>query len=64
MICPHCHKPISRSDAARALRSDKSHRAKVLRPCKFCGRKFGAREMRKHVPECPKKPIRSSQPNR
>ncbi len=29
---------------------------KVLRPCPFCKKKFGAREMRTHKPVCPKKP--------
>jgi hypothetical protein len=28
-------------------------RAKVLRPCKFCGRKYGARDLRAHLPRCP-----------
>lgn len=27
----------------------------VLRPCLKCGAEFGAREMRKHMPVCPKK---------
>ena len=27
----------------------------VLRPCPFCRKEFGAAELRKHKPECPKK---------
>lgn len=33
---------------------------KVLKPCKFCGQQYGAREMRKHLPECSHKPLFNS----
>jgi len=33
---------------------------KVLRPCPFCRKKFGTRELREHKPRCPKKPARAS----
>jgi hypothetical protein len=28
---------------------------RVLRPCEWCGKEFGAREMRRHIPHCPKR---------
>lgn len=28
---------------------------KKLRPCPYCSKEFGAREMRIHVPRCPKR---------
>jgi hypothetical protein len=31
-------------------------RAKVMRPCPWCGWRFGARDLRKHVPVCSKSP--------
>jgi hypothetical protein len=34
------------------------HRPKVLTPCKHCGKLFGAAEVRRHWPVCPKKPKR------
>jgi len=30
-------------------------RPKVMRPCKFCRKKFGARDMRTHLPQCEKR---------
>ena len=27
----------------------------VLRPCPYCGDEFGARAMREHTPQCPKR---------
>src|SRR5208337_797665 len=36
-------------ESARQLRSP---RAKVLRQCPKCGEPFGARELRKHLPQC------------
>jgi hypothetical protein len=39
----------------RRLRAGHTARPKVLRPCPKCGRPFGARELRKHIPDCPKK---------
>jgi len=29
---------------------------KKLRPCEFCGKEFGAREMLHHLPRCVKRP--------
>jgi len=42
-------------EAARLLaaRRKRAGRKKVLRPCPTCGQKFGAREMREHLPSCP-----------
>lgn len=33
-------------------------KAKIERPCPFCGEKFGARELREHIPHCPKGTIK------
>ena len=30
-------------------------RPPIMRACKWCKEKFGAREMRAHVPNCPKR---------
>jgi hypothetical protein len=38
-----------------ALKRDGPPRAKVLRPCPYCSRNFGARELRLHIPTCQKK---------
>jgi hypothetical protein len=27
----------------------------ILRPCEYCGKEFSARELRAHVPHCPKR---------
>jgi hypothetical protein len=42
----------------RRNRASRKHqpRAKVKRPCQHCSRMFGARDLRAHVPVCPKKP--------
>lgn len=37
-----------------AVNRETPARAKVLRPCSMCGKEFGAREMLKHIPRCPK----------
>jgi len=41
-------------ESARRLRARqlRSPRAKVLRQCPKCGEPFGARELRKHLPQC------------
>ena len=41
-------------ESARRLRARQLHspRAKVLRQCPKCGEPFGARELRKHLPQC------------
>ena len=36
------------------------HKPKTPTPCKHCGKIFGAAEVRKHWPVCPKKPIRGT----
>lgn len=36
----------------RRIRAGRSPRAKVLTPCPKCGNKFGARDLRKHIPAC------------
>lgn len=36
---------------ARAMQTEPP-RPKVLRPCPKCGKEFGARELRKHIPRC------------
>ena len=41
-------------------RQKMGHRPKVPTPCKHCGKLFGAAEVRKHWPVCPKKPIRGT----
>jgi hypothetical protein len=45
------------SESARRLRARQavSPRPKVLRQCEHCLQPFGAREMRKHLPMCPKR---------
>ena len=60
--CPHCHHPLNprflRSVVARMnnrLRTPVGP-PKVPRPCRYCQKEFGAREMRKHRPQCPKNP--------
>ena len=30
---------------------------KIMRPCQWCGHPYSARDMRKHVSQCPKKPL-------
>ena len=62
--CPKCHKRLptdfllAAAGAARArLRPPENRRgkAKILKPCPFCKKKFGVAEMRTHKPVCPKK---------
>jgi hypothetical protein len=40
------------SEAGRRRGTSSSRRAKVLRPCPKCGAKFGARELKAHLPQC------------
>ena len=35
-----------------ARRRRSGGRSLVNRPCQFCGKEFGAREMRVHIPQC------------
>ena len=59
--CPHCRRPLStkflRSAVGQMYNRLRTPTGppKVLRPCRFCSKKFGAREMREHLPRCPKK---------
>ena len=41
-------------------RQKMGHRPKVPTACKHCGKIFGAAEVRRHWPVCPKKPIRGT----
>jgi hypothetical protein len=41
-----------RSELARSI-AKLPRGTKILRPCPFCSKPFGAREMRTHVPRCP-----------
>lgn len=45
------------SESAKRLRArqPKPPRPKVKRPCEFCQELFGARDMRKHRPQCPRR---------
>ena len=55
LVCPHCEKHIDAATVARAMFGnwENSGRKKVLRPCpKGCGEKYGAREMKAHIPRC------------
>jgi predicted Zn-ribbon and HTH transcriptional regulator len=42
------------SAAARISRSRARNKPKVMRPCGMCGEMFGAKELRDHLPRCPK----------
>jgi len=55
--CPHCQKHIDAAVVARAMFSsghwENAGRKKILRPCpKGCGKEYGAREMKAHIPRC------------
>lgn len=39
-----------------AAKRKKPPRAKVLKPCPKCGKEFGVRDMRKHIPGCGSSP--------
>lgn len=56
--CPHCHQSIPRKAIATYIASQGAGNPNfkpVIRPCKKCGESFGARDMRIHIPVCPKK---------
>ena len=38
-----------------AKRPEAHGKPKVMRPCPHCGIEFGAREIRVHLPRCPRK---------
>jgi len=44
-----------RGNRSRKTRGAGTGRPPVLTPCAFCGKPFSARDMRRHVPACPKK---------
>ena len=57
--CPHCHQKLSEKWIKQQYKRFLGQgRPKTLRPCGFCGRIFGYREMRTHVPQCRKNPRR------
>jgi hypothetical protein len=64
--CPHCRRPLPakflRSAAGKIYNRLRTPTGppKVLRPCPFCRKKLGAREMRLHMPRCPKRSSRRS----
>src|ERR1700722_13385155 len=59
--CPHCRRPLStkflRSAVGQMYNRLRTPTGppKVLRPCGFCSKKFGPREMRENRPGWPKK---------
>jgi hypothetical protein len=59
--CPHCDHVLS-DEWIKAAHSRVAGRIggrpRVLRPCLFCKKKFGARELRGHIPRCDKAPGR------
>lgn len=67
LICPNCHTKIpvkaAKSFCGKLSVWQRKHDKgpeKVMRPCPFCEKDFGARELRKHKPRCPRKPVRSA----
>lgn len=44
------------AEAGRRRRAMASTRPKVLHECQHCGKMFGAAEVRKHRPVCPRNP--------
>jgi hypothetical protein len=60
--CPRCHSLLQEAFLRSAVgrMNNRLHTPtgprKVLRPCPFCNKKFGARDIRVHKPRCPKKP--------
>ena len=58
------------SDMARALQALRKTRSggheggrpRVMRPCRFCRKRFGGRELRAHLPHCEKRPEVKAQP--
>jgi hypothetical protein len=37
------------------MKANKGGRPKVLTPCPFCRKLYGARQLRGHFPKCPKR---------
>src|SRR5437667_3526052 len=61
--CPHCKHELS-DDWIKAAHSRvagrRGGRPQVSRPCPYCKEKFGARELREHIPRCDKAPKRTT----
>src|ERR1051326_4576495 len=60
--CPYCKHEIS-DDWIKAAHSRVAGRGggrpRVLRPCPYCRKKFGARDLRGHIPKCDRAPKRA-----
>src|SRR5437868_8012500 len=60
--CPHCEHQLS-DDWIKAAHSRvagrRGGRPQVSRACPYCKEKFGARELREHIPRCDKAPKRT-----
>jgi hypothetical protein len=54
-IAAHLSDIVILRRAARVMAKRKRPSRVVYRPCPLCGEPFGAREMRTHLPVCPKK---------
>ena len=54
------------AESARRMRARQKTppRAEVLRPCPKCGKPYGARKLRAHIPSCTGKAVTSPNPNR
>src|SRR5437868_2303453 len=65
--CPYCKHQLS-DDWIKAAHSRvagrRGGRPRVSRPCPYCREKFGARELREHVPRCDKSPKRQDSKSR
>jgi hypothetical protein len=55
--CPHCKHELS-DDWIKAAHSRvagrRGGRPQVSRPCPYCKKEFGARDLREHMPRCDK----------
>ena len=55
--CPHCNRALP-DEWIKAAHSRVAGRAggrpRILRGCPFCKERFGARELREHIPRCEK----------
>jgi hypothetical protein len=61
--CPYCKHELS-DDWIKAAHSRvagrRGGRPRVLRPCPYCRKKFSARDLREHIPQCDKAPKRAA----
>lgn len=46
------------AEAGRRRQKLARPKPKVMHDCKYCGKPFGAKEVRQHWPKCPKNPKR------